>query len=119
MASAAGEWSREQIDDYETLISTTDVELLKRAWRNEKAAPEILPFEEALIKRAKEQIQLMVLFLNLIILTLVVSRENLAKKKQSKTVIILGFRLPFGYTFNFLILFPILTDMSKYFLIWN
>ncbi|KAK6254356.1 hypothetical protein SCA6_015661 [Theobroma cacao] len=59
MASGAGEWSTAQMDDYETLISTTDVELLKRAWRNEKAAPEILPFEEALVKRAKEQIQLM------------------------------------------------------------
>ncbi|KAE8711897.1 calmodulin-like protein 5-like [Hibiscus syriacus] len=59
MASSAGEWSAEQIDDYETLISTTDVELLKKAWRNEKASPEILPFEEALVKRAKEQIQLM------------------------------------------------------------
>ncbi|XP_052875703.1 DNA replication complex GINS protein SLD5 isoform X1 [Gossypium arboreum] len=59
MASGAGDWSAEQIDDYETLISTTDVELLKRAWRNEKASPEILPFEEALVKRAKEQIQLM------------------------------------------------------------
>ncbi|KAG8480836.1 hypothetical protein CXB51_025293 [Gossypium anomalum] len=59
MASGAGEWSAEQIDDYETLISTTDVVLLKRAWRNEKASPEILPFEEALVKRAKEQIQLM------------------------------------------------------------
>ncbi|KAK8998855.1 hypothetical protein V6N11_070037 [Hibiscus sabdariffa] len=59
MASSAGEWSAEQIDDYEALISTTDVELLKKAWRNEKASPEILPFEEALVKRAKEQIQLM------------------------------------------------------------
>ncbi|XP_039059773.1 DNA replication complex GINS protein SLD5-like [Hibiscus syriacus] len=59
MGSSAGEWSAEQIDDYETLISTTDVELLKKAWRNEKVSPEILPFEEALVKRAKEQIQLM------------------------------------------------------------
>ena len=63
MASGAGQWSTAQIDDYETLTSTTDVELLKRAWRNEKAAPEILPFDEALVKRAKEQIQLMVLFI--------------------------------------------------------
>ncbi|XVF28190.1 hypothetical protein REPUB_Repub15cG0007600 [Reevesia pubescens] len=60
MASGSGERStEEQIDDYETLISTTDVELLKRAWRNEKAAPEILPFQDGLVKRAKEQIQLM------------------------------------------------------------
>lgn len=58
MASGTEEWSTEQINDYESLISTTDVELLKRAWRNEKAAPEILPFKEALVKRAKEQIQL-------------------------------------------------------------
>lgn len=49
-------------DDYEALLSTTDVELLKRAWRNEKAAPEILRFESDLIARVKEQIQLMVTF---------------------------------------------------------
>ncbi|GLT41165.1 hypothetical protein SLA2020_152490 [Shorea laevis] len=59
MASGAGDWSSSPIDDYETLISTTDVELLKRAWRNEKASPEILPFQDDLVKRAKEQIQLM------------------------------------------------------------
>ena len=47
-------------DDYEALISTTDVELLKRVWRNEKAAPEILRFESALIQRTIGQIQLMV-----------------------------------------------------------
>ncbi|GAV71701.1 LOW QUALITY PROTEIN: hypothetical protein CFOL_v3_15191, partial [Cephalotus follicularis] len=47
------------MDDYETLISTTDVELLKKAWRNEKGAPEILQFEDALVKRIQEQIQLM------------------------------------------------------------
>jgi GINS complex subunit 4 len=47
-------------DDYEALISTTDMELLKRAWRNEKAAPEILRFETALIQRIRGQIQLMV-----------------------------------------------------------
>lgn len=46
-------------DDYESLISTTDAELLKRAWRNEKAAPEILHFEAALVQRSWEQIQLM------------------------------------------------------------
>ncbi|XP_059435213.1 DNA replication complex GINS protein SLD5 [Corylus avellana] len=46
-------------DDYEALISTTDVELLKRVWRNEKAAPEILRFETALIQRTRGQIQLM------------------------------------------------------------
>ncbi|KAL0919009.1 hypothetical protein M5K25_011073 [Dendrobium thyrsiflorum] len=38
----------------------TDVDLLKRAWRNEKAAPEILQFEAGLVQRAREQIQLLV-----------------------------------------------------------
>ncbi|KAI0504231.1 hypothetical protein KFK09_015181 [Dendrobium nobile] len=37
----------------------TDVDLLKRAWRNEKAAPEILQFEAGLVQRAREQIQLL------------------------------------------------------------
>lgn len=46
--------------DFETQISTSDVELLKRAWRNEKAAPEILQYEGALVQRAKEQIELVV-----------------------------------------------------------
>ena len=48
------------MDDYESLISTTDAELLKRAWQNEKAAPQILRFEAALIQRSREQIKLMV-----------------------------------------------------------
>lgn len=43
----------------EALVSTTDVELLKRAWRNEKAAPEILRFETHLIDRVAGQLQLM------------------------------------------------------------
>lgn len=60
MASSPTEGSTFPMDDYETLLSTTDVELLKRAWRNEKAAPEILRFETDLINRIKEQIQLMV-----------------------------------------------------------
>ncbi|CAL8991103.1 unnamed protein product [Prunus brigantina] len=46
-------------DDYEALMSMTDVELLKSSWRQEKAAPEILQFESRLIKRVREQIQLM------------------------------------------------------------
>lgn len=46
-------------DDYESLIATTDVELVKRAWRNEKAAPEILQFQASLVQRSREQIQLM------------------------------------------------------------
>lgn len=37
----------------------SDVDLLKRAWRNEKAAPEILHFESGLVQRAREQIQLL------------------------------------------------------------
>ena len=60
MASEAGEGSTAGMDDYEMLISTTDVELLKKAWRNEKAAPEILRFESSLIQRIRGQIQLMV-----------------------------------------------------------
>jgi GINS complex subunit 4 len=59
----ATEESASVMDDYETLISTTDVELLKRAWRNEKAAPEILQFESSLVQRIKEQIELAVIFL--------------------------------------------------------
>lgn len=42
-----------------SIAETTDVELLKRAWRNEKAAPEILKFESDLIQRSREQIQLL------------------------------------------------------------
>ena len=40
--------------------ATTDVELLRRAWRNEKAAPEILRFDSPLVSRVREQIQLLV-----------------------------------------------------------
>ncbi|KAF9677201.1 hypothetical protein SADUNF_Sadunf08G0083200 [Salix dunnii] len=54
----ATEESAGVMDDYEMLISTTDVELLKRAWRNEKAAPEILQYESSLVQRIKEQIEL-------------------------------------------------------------
>ncbi|KAK3140756.1 hypothetical protein QOZ80_5AG0405380 [Eleusine coracana subsp. coracana] len=39
--------------------ATTDVELLKRAWRNEKAAPEVLRFDKDLVDRVREQIQLL------------------------------------------------------------
>ncbi|KAL2337973.1 hypothetical protein Fmac_012419 [Flemingia macrophylla] len=60
MASSSGmEEERDSMEDYEALISTTDVELLKRAWRNEKAAPEILRFEFQLVSRLREQIELM------------------------------------------------------------
>ena len=47
-------------DDLASISETTDVELLKRAWRNEKAAPEVLPFQAPLVQRAREQIQLAV-----------------------------------------------------------
>ncbi|KAL8166755.1 hypothetical protein V2J09_008254 [Rumex salicifolius] len=59
MASGSGDGSEFPTDDYESLMGTTDAELLKRAWRNEKAAPEILQFETDLIQRSREQIQLM------------------------------------------------------------
>lgn len=58
--SVDGEQSTQAEDDYNAMLSTTDVELLKRAWRNEKAAPEILPFQSDLIARVREQIELMV-----------------------------------------------------------
>ncbi|XP_024991964.1 DNA replication complex GINS protein SLD5 [Cynara cardunculus var. scolymus] len=61
MESGSGEGTGgfSAMDDYETLISTTDADLLKRSWRNEKAAPEILQFESSLVQRSREQIQLM------------------------------------------------------------
>lgn len=37
----------------------SDVQLLRRAWRNEKAAPEILAHEKLLVDRVREQILLM------------------------------------------------------------
>ncbi|KAH6557444.1 hypothetical protein KP509_1Z114700 [Ceratopteris richardii] len=39
--------------------ASSDVEILRRVWRNEKAAPEILPYEILLIQRIREQILLM------------------------------------------------------------
>ncbi|XP_020113576.1 DNA replication complex GINS protein SLD5 [Ananas comosus] len=56
MASSS---SWEEGDAAAAAAAATDVELLKRAWRNEKAAPEILRFEAALVARAREQIQLL------------------------------------------------------------
>lgn len=47
-------------DDDWTEDITNDVEVLKRVWRNEKAAPEILLFETLLVERVREQISLMV-----------------------------------------------------------
>lgn len=58
--SVEADQSTQAEDDYNAMLSTTDVELLKRAWRNEKAAPEILPFQSDLIARVREQIELMV-----------------------------------------------------------
>ena len=34
-----------------------DVELLKKAWKNEKAAPDILPYEEDLVKRIQQLLE--------------------------------------------------------------
>ncbi|RWV82749.1 hypothetical protein BHE74_00052387 [Ensete ventricosum] len=56
----SGPWSEEAEEDASLLAGTTDVELIKRAWRNEKAAPEILQFEGPLVLRVREQIQLLV-----------------------------------------------------------
>ena len=35
----------------------SDVELLKKAWKNEKAAPDILPYEEDLVKRIQQLLE--------------------------------------------------------------
>lgn len=37
----------------------SDVEILRRVWRNEKAAPEVLPYESLLVERVREQILLL------------------------------------------------------------
>lgn len=50
-------WTQEDTADVSG--AATDVELLKRAWRNEKAAPEILIFQNDLVQRSREQIQLL------------------------------------------------------------
>ncbi|KAG5555317.1 hypothetical protein RHGRI_012750 [Rhododendron griersonianum] len=52
-SSGAWDGSAPATDD-----SNNDAELLKRAWRTEKAAPEILQFEARLVQRSREQIQL-------------------------------------------------------------
>lgn len=46
------DWTQEDIPN--------DVEVLKRVWRNEKAAPEILGYETLLVGRVREQLTLMV-----------------------------------------------------------
>ncbi|KAK1295286.1 hypothetical protein QJS10_CPA16g01678 [Acorus calamus] len=55
LGSADATWSEQD----PSIGATTDVELLRRAWRNEKAGPEILQFQDALVQRAREQIQLL------------------------------------------------------------
>ncbi|TVU17894.1 hypothetical protein EJB05_33955 [Eragrostis curvula] len=52
-------WDDDESASAAAEAATTDVELLKRAWRNEKAAPEILLFEKDLVTRVREQIQLL------------------------------------------------------------
>ncbi|KAH7678608.1 GINS complex subunit 4 protein [Dioscorea alata] len=59
MASGSEPWRSELGEEDGSIAETTDAELLKRAWRNEKAAPEILQFQAALVLRAREQIQLL------------------------------------------------------------
>ncbi|KAF6152874.1 hypothetical protein GIB67_011345 [Kingdonia uniflora] len=60
MASGSEEGTELETEDIDKSIRlTTDVELLKQAWRNEKASPEILKFQADLVQRSKEQIQLM------------------------------------------------------------
>lgn len=46
-----GQWSHQDLPN--------DVEVLKRIWRNEKSAPEILGYETLLVERVREQIALM------------------------------------------------------------
>ncbi|KAI3864258.1 hypothetical protein MKW98_027095 [Papaver atlanticum] len=59
MASASDEglgFESEDIDASNSALPT-EVELLKRAWRNEKASPEILQFQEDVVRNARVQIQ--------------------------------------------------------------
>ncbi|RZC75001.1 hypothetical protein C5167_050477 [Papaver somniferum] len=59
MASASDEGLGFGSEDIDALISAlpTEVELLKRAWRNEKASPEILQFQDDVVRNARVQIQ--------------------------------------------------------------
>ncbi|GAB2216965.1 hypothetical protein Droror1_Dr00000118 [Drosera rotundifolia] len=43
----------------ESLKLESDVEFLKRAWQNEKGAPEILEYQSALVRRSSQQIHLL------------------------------------------------------------
>ena len=68
--ASGGTWSEENPssrgassvveDDWTQEDIPNDVEVLKRVWRNEKAAPEILGYETLLVGRVREQITLMV-----------------------------------------------------------
>lgn len=53
-------WDDDEEAASAAVAATTDVELLKRAWRNEKAAPEVLRFHKDLVDRVKEQIKFVV-----------------------------------------------------------
>lgn len=46
-------------DDWSHQDLPNDVEVLKRVWRNEKSAPEILAYDSLLVERVQEQIALM------------------------------------------------------------
>jgi hypothetical protein len=46
-------------DDGVADIGSTDIDILRTVWSNEKAAPEILRFEAELVERVQEQILLM------------------------------------------------------------
>lgn len=46
-------------DDWASQDLPNDVEVLKRVWRNEKSAPEILAYESMLVERVREQLTLM------------------------------------------------------------
>lgn len=68
--ASGGTWSEENPssrgassvveDDWTQEDIPNDVEVLKRVWRNEKAAPEILGYETLLVGRVREQLTLMV-----------------------------------------------------------
>lgn len=85
--SGSGRWSEDLEAEAAIAMETTDVELLKRAWRNEKAAPEILQFEAALVLRAREQIQLLVILTFTLIPTLHMSSIFLVKQSASVSLL--------------------------------
>lgn len=58
-APSFGDWTAQSGDGGDGSLRT-DYEVLRRVWTNEKAAPEILPYEQELVDRIQEQISLMV-----------------------------------------------------------